>query len=73
MPSTLGGGPGAQYLEKRAEIGMANMPYPRTLPERLRDEKAALEQRLSQVNEAIEALEKNPEIEKILHLISKVW
>lgn len=43
----------------------------RTVPEQLRDKKAHLEEQLKNVTAAIEALEKNPEIENLLHLLSK--
>jgi hypothetical protein len=43
-----------------------------SLVERLKLSKTDLEERLQQVNEALEALEKNPEVERILHLVTRV-
>jgi hypothetical protein len=43
-----------------------------SIPEGLRRQRIELEERLTQVNEAIEALEKNPELERVLHLVSRV-
>ena len=43
-----------------------------TITEQLKQEKVVLEERLAKVNEALTALQANPEVEKILNLISKV-
>ncbi len=44
-----------------------------TLPQRLRQQKIHLEAKLAEIDEAIKALEANPEIERVLGLISKVY
>ena len=43
----------------------------RSITERLTHEKAILEERLSEVNAAIAALEKNPELQDLLDTIAK--
>jgi len=45
---------------------------PTSTTDRLKVEKNHLEQRLNAVNEAIEALEKNPEIQAAIDAISKL-
>lgn len=44
---------------------------PATVTEELKIKKAMLEKKLADVNAAIEALEANPGVEKVLNLISK--
>jgi len=43
-----------------------------TVSERLENEKAGLEKRLAQVNEALEALNKSPEVKEIINKISAI-
>lgn len=43
-----------------------------SIPERLRVDKEQLEERLEQVNAALKALDDNPEVARVVHLISKV-
>ena len=43
-----------------------------TMSERLRDEKVRLEKRLSEVNEAISAMEANPEVARTVDAIIKL-
>lgn len=43
-----------------------------TIEERLINKKSRLEHELKEVNEALEALQANPEITKVLCLISKI-
>ena len=45
---------------------------PRTRRERMQDLKRELENKLKEVNAAIEALDANPEIEKVMNAIEKV-
>jgi len=45
---------------------------PTSTTDRLRSEKDRLEQRLEQVNKAIEALESSPEIQRAIDAISKL-
>ena len=72
-----GGGTG---MSERDTIQLAKMD-PRemqaamrrpTVTEALRQEKMGLETRLAMVNEALEALESNPEVTKVLDLLAKV-
>lgn len=49
-----------------------NRIQPRTKLERLRDMKKQIEAKLKEVNEAIEALEKNPELTEILNKLERV-
>ncbi len=56
----------AQAMMKEARISTPSVP------ELLRFKRTLLEQQLKEVNDAIAALEANPEIEKVLHLVSKV-
>lgn len=42
-----------------------------TIVQTLTDEKERLEQRLSEINESLEALKKNPELERLLNLLAK--
>lgn len=44
----------------------------RSLTKKLEYEKTSLEERLAKVNEALTALKANPEIERVLNLISRV-
>ena len=59
-------------LMKAGQCETEMSPRRLTIPEKLKTEKVNLEQRLADVNAAIEALEQNPEIERVLHLVSKV-
>lgn len=43
-----------------------------TLTQQLQGRKADLESRLAEINSALDALKKNPEIEGLLNLIAKV-
>lgn len=43
-----------------------------SLTENLKNRKVGLENQLSEINAAIEALEKNPELQSLLDLIAKV-
>ena len=43
-----------------------------TLTEQLESRKSDLEKRLEEINQALEGLKKNPEIEAMLNLISRV-
>lgn len=56
-------------IEKRVVGGVVSQP---TISERLKDEKRRLETRLTEVNKALEALQKNPEIAEVINIISKV-
>lgn len=58
----------AQGLVGSAELGL--MPISTT--DRLKGEKERLEQRLEAVNQAISALESNPEIQNAIDAISKL-
>lgn len=50
--------------------GMARTK-PRTRLERLKDTKRGIEQKLKEINDAIEALESNPEITRIMELVER--
>ena len=58
----------AQGLVGSAELGL----MPTSTTDRLKGEKERLEQRLAAVNEAIEALARNPEIQNAIDAISKL-
>jgi chaperonin cofactor prefoldin len=45
---------------------------PASIVDTMKLRKTVLESQLKEVNEALEALESNPEVTKILHLVSKV-
>ena len=74
MRTLDGGGSGMSEVAKRmldpSEM-QAAMRRP-TVTEALRQEKMGLETRLAMVNEALEALESNPEVTKVLDLLAKV-
>ena len=46
--------------------------YRRTITERLTEEAEGLRNRLKEIEEALTALQSNPDIERILNLVSKV-
>lgn len=46
---------------------------PRTMLEQLKDRRAGMNHKVSELDSAIAALESNPEIEKILTLLGKVF
>lgn len=62
--------PNDPKMERLAEQGL-NRIKPRTRLERLKDAKRGLEQKLKEINDAIEALEANPEINRIMELVEK--
>lgn len=54
-------------------LASQGMPFRNpTITERLKTKKEILEANLAEVNEALEALEKNPEVSRVIDLISKV-
>lgn len=60
-------------VEKSAMVaGMAATPRPSTLSENLEARKASLEQQLTRVNAALDALKANPNFEEMLNLLSQV-
>lgn len=56
-------------MPTKAYIGGSSLRRSST-PERLRNKKQQLEEELKNVNAALEFLDKNPEFERALHLIS---
>jgi len=52
--------------------GSAKAIHRLSITEKLVHEKESLESRLIEVNQALEALAENPEIEKVLRLVSRV-
>lgn len=58
-------------LTKTGQCAPGIMKQP-TITERLSSEKQRLESRLEEVNKALEALNKNPEIAEVINIISKV-
>lgn len=59
-------------LQNEKAMGAAQMARPMTLREQLGERKARLEANLADVNEAIAALDSNPEILKALEAVQKV-
>jgi hypothetical protein len=57
------------YLEPCCDTKVCE---PVTIPERLFARKRALELDLKEINEALEVLEKNPQVTEVLHALSKV-
>lgn len=57
-------------LENQVAVGLANSPM--TATERLTNEKVRLEERLRDVNAALEAMKKNPEFSQLLDTISRI-
>lgn len=60
---------GTAALQPKCE---SNAPYNPTLRERLISQKADLTQRLANVDNAIQALDSNPNFEQVLDVIGKV-
>ena len=59
-------------LDQNEVSSKINMPYRRTVTERLQEEAEGLSNRLKDVEEALAALHSNPEVEHIINLVSKV-
>lgn len=59
----------AKQMVSRSALGLDATP---TMSERLHRQREHLELQLSQVNEAIDALESNPEVARAVDAISKV-
>ena len=55
-----------------APIGMAGSSRRESLTERLQRERAGLKERLTQLDTAIAALEKNPEIQEVFDIVSRL-
>jgi hypothetical protein len=66
----LGGALGRYAGE--AQMAAPGQAVNASLPERLRAAREMLAKELQQVDEAIAALEANPDIEKVIHLVTKV-
>jgi hypothetical protein len=64
-PSTLGHVLQQGYASEKRMV-------PRTRRERMHDLKRELENKLKEVNAALEALDANPEVEKVMNAIEKV-
>ena len=60
------------YPEQEAKSLQVGTSRPQSMTERLRGEKERLEFRLAQVNEALTAMEENPEVAKTVDAIIKV-
>lgn len=52
-------------------VAMECSPVVKPLGEQLKEKRSAIERKLADVNEAIAALEANPEIERVLNLVGK--
>jgi len=52
-------------------VAKANTVRRSSATEQLRQKKLRLEEELQEVNQAIAALDSNPELERVLHLVSK--
>ena len=60
-------------LDRNYDTGTKlEIPYRRTITERLTEEAEGLRNRLKEIEEALTALQSNPDIERILNLVSKV-
>ncbi len=53
--------------------GALGIVQPRTVLESLKDQRAGIADRLRQIDEAIAALEDNPQVERVLTLIQRVY
>ena len=61
-----------ELAKSLGEGAMEATPRRATVTERLNQERLSLIDRLSQVEEALQALAENPQLERVLNLVSKV-
>jgi hypothetical protein len=69
--STENCGPGEVVGSSGFGKAIRRGPYKPTNTEILREKKQALENELKRVNEALQALEEHPEIEKVMNLVQQ--
>lgn len=61
-----------QEMENQLAQGQANAVYQaRSLREKLLDQKAGMEKRVKEIDEAIALLDRNPDFEKLQNLLSR--
>lgn len=68
--SAIGGG----YAGNSAmDQGLMKMPHQPTLKQRMDGAVKQAEERLAQVKEALELLDRNPDLEKLLNIMQRGW
>ena len=61
-----------EMMEPRTEPTLGMVSSRPTMKDKLLGKKARYEKQLKEVNDALEALNENPEIERVLNVVSKV-